>query len=104
MNTDGRRIDFTGINRAALANVDRVLARWLPGGRMEGAEYVVRNPTRPDRKAGSFKINTGTGRWGDFAAGEGGGDLISLAAYLAGVSQAEAAEAVAEMLGVPLHE
>lgn len=104
MSTDHKRIDFAGINCAALANVDRILSRWLPGGRYEGAEYVVKNPKRADRKAGSFKINMDTGRWGDFATGDRGGDLVSLAAYLAGLSQVEAARELADMLGVPFNE
>jgi hypothetical protein len=36
----------------------------------------------------------------DFATGDGGGDLISLAAYLFDLRQDEAALKVAEMLGV----
>ena len=31
-------------------------------------EYVALNPTRADKRAGSFKINLQTGRWADFAA------------------------------------
>ena len=104
MTDGGKRIDFAGINRAALANVDRILARWLPGGRINGAEYVARNPRRNDRRLGSFKINTETGKWADFATGDRGGDLVSLAAYLSGLSQVEAARELADMLGVPFHE
>lgn len=104
MTDGGKRIDFAGINRAALANVDRILARWLPGGRVNGAEYVARNPRRNDRRLGSFKINTETGKWADFATGDRGGDLVSLAAYLSGLSQVEAARELADMLGVPFHE
>jgi putative DNA primase/helicase len=63
----------------------------LPGGRREGKEYVVLNPRRPDHKLGSFKINTQTGAWGDFAVGAKGRDLTSLAAYLFDLSQGEAA-------------
>ncbi len=98
------RIDFAGINRAALANVDTILSRWLPGGRVVGAEYLVRNPKRIDRRAGSFKVNRDSGKWSDFATGDKGGDLISLAAFLAGISQADAARALADMLGVSFHE
>ena len=47
---------------------------------MEGHEYVARNPTRADRRPGSFKINLRTGRWADFATGDKGGDPVSLAA------------------------
>jgi hypothetical protein len=60
----------------------RLLERWLPGGRIEGAEYVARNPKRHDQRPGSFKVNLATGRWADFATGDKGGDPISLAAYL----------------------
>jgi len=95
-----RRLDFARVNRAALGRYDDILRRWLPGGRFEGAEYVVRNPKRLDHRPGSFKINVRTGRWGDFAAGVGGGDPISLAAYLFDLSQLEAARRLARMLGI----
>lgn len=104
MTSDHKRIAFGAINCAALANIDRILSRWLPGGRYEGAEYVVKNPKRADRKAGSFKVNTNSGRWADFATGDRGGDLVSLAAYLAELSQVEAARELAAMLGVELYE
>ena len=55
---------------------------------------------RADRSPGSFRVNLLTGRWADFAIGVGGGDLISLAAYLFGIGQAEAATRIADMLGV----
>ena len=94
------RIDFDGINRAALATLPALLHRWLPDGRMHGREYVALNPTRADKRPGSFRINIGTGRWADFATGDRGGDTVSLAAYLAGTGQAEAASSLADMLGV----
>ena len=74
------RIDFEGINRAALAALLAILDRWLPDGRVEGREYVACNPRRSDRRPGSFKINLVTGKWADFATGDKGGDVISLAA------------------------
>ena len=104
MRRQKRRIAFERINRAALANILEILRRWLPDGRIEGQEYVARNPRRPDRRRGSFKININTGKWGDFATGDGGGDLVSLAAYLAGTGQGEAAHELAAMLGVDCHE
>jgi hypothetical protein len=72
----------------------------LPGGRLQRREYVALNPKRVDRHLGSFRINVGTGRWADFATGDGGGDPISLAAYLFDLSQFEAARQLAEMLGL----
>ena len=41
-----------------------------------------------------------TGKWADFASGDRGGDVVSLAAYLAGTGQAEAARNLADMLRV----
>ena len=95
-----RRIDFDGINRAALASVDVILSRWLPDGRVEGSEYVALNPKRSDQHRGSFKVNMRSGAWGDFAADAAGGDLISPAAYLGDLNQGQAAVRLAEMLGV----
>ena len=95
----GQPIDFAAINRAALAAFPAVLARILPGGKRVGAEIVALNPRRADRRLGSFKINRYNGRWADFATGDKGGDPISLVAYLADVSQGEAARLLAQMLG-----
>ena len=97
-------IDFARINAAALANLDAILARWLPDGRRRFREYVARNPTRADRHAGSFKINTATGRWADFATGDKGGDVVSLAAYLFHLDQGEAARRLAQMLNLDPHQ
>ncbi len=96
-----RRLDFAGVNRAALNDLPTILARWLPRGRIEGDEFVALNPRRADKRLGSFKINLRTGRWADFATGDSGGDPVSLAAYLAGCGQAEAARRLAAMLGIP---
>jgi hypothetical protein len=96
-----RPIDFDRVSRAALVVLPTLLERWLPGGRTERAEFVAINPRRPDRHLGSFRINTRTGRWADFAiAGARGGDPVSLAAYLAGIGQLEAAQRLAAMLGI----
>jgi hypothetical protein len=96
-------VDFDRINRCALRVLPALLERWLPGGRREGCEYVALNPTRLDRHAGSFRINVRTGRWADFATGDRGGDVVSLAAYLSHLKQAEAAEKLAHMLGIGTH-
>jgi hypothetical protein len=92
-------IDFDRVNHAALTALPALLARWLPDGKWQGAEYVARNPKRADRRPGSFKINR-NGRWADWAADAKGGDVVSLAAYLAGLSQAEAARELARALGI----
>jgi len=98
------RINFAGINTAALAVLPSLLTRWLQDGRVEGHEFVARNPTRSDKHCGSFRINRRNGRWADFATGDRGGDVVSLAAYLAGLSQVEAAKQLAKMVGVEAHD
>ncbi|MBL8448006.1 MAG: DUF927 domain-containing protein [Zoogloeaceae bacterium] len=95
------KIDFQRIKTAALNDARRIVEAWAPGGRYEGAEYSALNPRRADHAAGSFKVNVVKGVWRDFASEEGGGDLVSLVAYLDGVSQAEAARALARFLGIP---
>ena len=96
----GQPINFNAINKAALAAFPAVLARILPGGNRVGAEIVALNPRRADRRLGSFKVNLYNSRWADFATGDKGGDPVSLVAYIADVSQLEAARLLARMLGL----
>ena len=62
------------IRAGALALAEELIPRWLPHGRRMGSEWVALNPTRADRRLGSFKVNLRTGRWADFATGDAGGD------------------------------
>jgi hypothetical protein len=99
----GRRnpVNFEYVNAVALSALPSLVKRWLPGGRIEGCEYIALNPRRTDRHFGSFRINMVSGRWADFAVADArGGDVTSLAAYLGGTGQAEAAEKLAAMLGI----
>lgn len=91
-------LDFAAIADAALRDVERLVPMWLPDGQRRAAEWVCLNPRRNDRRTGSFSVNMNTGCWGDFASGEGGGDLISLYAYLNGVNNGEAGRALVEIL------
>jgi hypothetical protein len=93
-------LDFDAINQAALDAFPAVLARLLPRGKTIGRELTAINPRRLDRNLGSFRVNRFTGRWCDFATGDKGGDPISLVAYLADVSQGDAARLLAQMLGL----
>lgn len=93
-------IDFAAINREALACLPAILSRWLPDGRRLGREWTARNPTRVDRRPGSFRVNLETGRWADFSTDARGGDPVSLAAYLFNLSQSDAARRLAQMLGI----
>ncbi len=99
-----KRVNFAAINAAALSALPALLCRWLPSGRAESREWVALNPRRADRKPGSFRVNMTTGKWSDFATGDKGGDPVSLAAYLANLSQRDAALSVADMLGINPHD
>ena len=71
------RIDFDAINRAALERLPDLLSRWLPDGRIEGLEFVAKNPRRA---------------------------VISLAAYLDNTKPIEAARNLAHMLGLAVDD
>ena len=94
------RVDFRAVSSAALGALDIIVPRLLPDGYSEGNEWVARNPTRSDGRPGSFKVNLTTGVWSDFATGDKGGDAISLAAYVFHMTQADAAQKLASMLGM----
>lgn len=93
---------FGRVNDVALDRFDGVMA-WLgiEGGKHSGPEYLPLNPRRGDHSPGSFSINKATGKWSDFADDAKGGDLVSLVAYLQGLKQLPAADALADYLGLP---
>lgn len=92
------RIDIPAVAAAVLPHLPALVARWLPGGRLEGREWTAGSLRgEPGR---SLRVNVRSGRWCDFSTGERGGDAVSLAAAVAGVSQIEAARRLAAMLGL----
>jgi hypothetical protein len=96
-------LDFRTINHSAIQALPVLLKRWLPDGRQHGREYVARNPTRNDRRVGSFSVNLVTGAWADFAdSGARGGDVVSLYAYLRNIGQSAAARELASILRVDI--
>jgi uncharacterized protein (DUF927 family) len=92
---------FKMIAAAALAGFDAVMD-WLglSGGKNAGREYQPLNPKRDDHTPGSLSIHRDKGTWADFATGDKGGDLISLAAYLWDCRNGEAAERLGKHLGI----
>jgi len=86
--------NFQEVSRFTLMKSNDLLRQWLPNGKVVGNEYVALNPTRHDKKLGSFRINMLTGKWADFATGDKGGDLISLYAYLFDCGQLQAAKRI----------
>lgn len=85
------------VNNRFMSNLTSYLSQWLPDGKIEGHEYVARNPTRGDSKHGSFKVNIHNCVWKDFALNEkGGNDPVSLYAYLRSLPMGEAAKELAD--------
>lgn len=85
-------LDFAGLNARLLSNARSIIPSWLPGGRMRGHEYVCGG--LQGGKGESFSVNLTTGRWGEFAGTERGGDLVSLYAAIHGVGQGDAFKAL----------
>ena len=100
--TTRNKFDF--INQAVLPMLAHLVPSILPQGRQQAHYWVALNPTRVDRKLGSFKINIHTGYWADYATGDKGGDVISLAAYLYGMRQGDAADYIANLAGVAAND
>jgi hypothetical protein len=94
------RVDFQNVKNAARPVLRAILRRVLPGGREVNGQYVVRNPRRRDRTPGSFMVRLRDGIWRDFATDDGGGDIISLVAFVEGVSQVEAPRLLAQLLNL----
>jgi putative DNA primase/helicase len=93
------KINFTQVKNFLKGHEEAILSQLLPVGKTAGSEYIALNPTRNDKNLGSFRINTRTGRWADFATGDKGGDIISLYAYVKGINQRTAAEELSRLVG-----
>lgn len=94
------RVDFTTLAQVLLANAEGFLDGLIGGGR-DGHEWKARR--RRDGGLGdSLTVNLNTGAWGHFAAGEEGGDLTSLYAYVEGIDQIEAGRQLSARFNVPL--
>ena len=97
------RLDFTEINRRAMSHIEDLCRRWLPDGKREGREWRAADPQCADHRPRGLSVNLTTGRWCAYD-GAAGGDPISLAAYLAGCRQSEAARNLASMLGMEVSQ
>lgn len=94
------RVDFDALNRVLMASIESVLSNWIQG-KKDGPEWMA------SRKAegglgDSLKVTLATGAWFHFAQGEGGGDLVSLYAYVEGKDQIAAGRELSARYGVPL--
>jgi len=88
------KIDFDGINAAALTSLESLLHEWFPQGHREGHEFKIGSLSgEPGR---SLSVNTRTGVWKDFSSDAGGSDPISLLAAIRSCSMKEAATEIGE--------
>ena len=66
-----------------LPNAEQLLADWCGDIKVSGTEIIMRNPLREDGNLGSFKFNTQTAAWSDFAVPDFAGyGLVMLYAML----------------------
>jgi putative DNA primase/helicase len=92
-------IDFEGVNAAALSVFPKLVADWLPAGRLHGREWVLGDLSGTAGR--SLSVNVHSGKWSDFSAGLKGGDPISLyAAIKYHGNRIEAARELGKMLGI----
>jgi hypothetical protein len=81
-----KRAETEAIKAMLQARADSLAAQLAPDGRRSGRYWIARNPTREDRRAGSFWIKIGgdaAGCWRDEATGDKG-DIFGLIAYVRG--------------------
>ncbi len=95
-----REIPFQEIAHRALAIAPSLLGRWLPEHRQRGRFFQAARPDRKDVPFGSLVIWFRSGAWKHYATDKGGGDLISLYAYLHNLQQGDAAKELADELGI----
>lgn len=88
------RINFEGLGQYLLSNIRTIVPVWLPGGKLNGAEWCCGDLRGSQGQ--SLRVNMSTGKWSDFATGDKGGDLISLYAAINNLSQKEAALKLSE--------
>jgi len=95
-----KSVEIKRIAERARGHGERILERWLPGGKRQGKEYVVRNPHRDDKHVGNLSVEIASGKGGDFATGETFGDFVGTVAFAQQCGMSEAAEALAQFLGI----
>lgn len=96
-----RGLDFKAIAARALDQIEAVCAHWLPAGKKAGHEWEIGD--RHGAAGQSLKVHldgSKAGQWADFAAGDKGGDLVSMVAYVDECTQADAARKLAAFLGM----
>lgn len=90
-------MEFQVLADRLLKDAEDIIAEWLPQGRRIGNEWVCGDLTGGEGR--SCSVNVTTGRWGDFAGEERGGDLISLYAAINKTTNSDAYRVLEERYG-----
>lgn len=94
----GGLIDFDGLERLLLERAETLVPQWLPGGKRQGREYICADFSGGSGR--SLSVNLDSGKWGDFALGVTGGDLLGLYAEIHGLDRVAAARELMGTLGM----
>lgn len=85
-----------------LGRARELLFEWLPGGRVQGKEYVCAG-LQGGSHSKSLSVSMKTGKWGDFSRPDlAGKDLISLYAKINQLENGEACKLLGDMYGIPV--
>lgn len=92
------RIDFDRIKAIASNNMEMILHRWLPGGKVVRGEYLCGSIQGGQGESCSTNMTDGVG--GDFASTERWGDVVDMVATIEGVTMSDAARKLEEFLHI----
>ncbi|WP_417811825.1 hypothetical protein [Thalassospira alkalitolerans] len=91
---------FDEVKGAAAWRIERIARVWFSTPRKSGDVLSGKRPRGGDLLPNTFTVDLRTGSWEDLATGNSGKDIISLYAYVFGLTQIEAVKELAVQLGV----
>ena len=93
-------LDFQGLAASLLSRARPLLESWLPGGKVQGHEYVCAGLNGGSGR--SFSVNLTNGKWSEFNGVDDlkGGDLTSLYAAINHIGQGEAFRLLSAEVGL----
>ncbi len=95
-------IDFQDLAAYSLRYITELVPEWLPGGRMQGNEWVCGSIR--GGPGDSMRVNMSTGMWADFATDDKGGDMISLLACVDSIKQIDSAKILVQKLNYRMND
>lgn len=92
------KIDYDRLKAIAANNMEMILHRWLPGGKVVRGEYLCGSVRGGQGESCSTSVKDGVG--GDFASTERWGDAIDMVATIEDISMSDAARKLEEFLDI----